>query len=377
MVNRTRARTFVLATMAALATTTAVKAEGDDFRWYWSPMVNYTSPDSDRNSDGGAGFGVALGKPINQSWNIEAALNRGKTKLDAGRGDQKFTGFGIDALYFFDRNPSFAPYGVLGLGSLKSATSTNDDRAGMANVGLGFMKQLGDSMSLRADARYRWSNAGKNLPGTRSSDNFGDWLLNVGLNIPFGEVPKAAAKPLVAEKPAPIDSDGDGVFDDADRCPGTPRGVKVDAQGCPLDSDGDGVLDNADKCPDTPKGDRVDSNGCSLPKTINLKGVNFDNDKSKIRKDASAILEEATTTLQRYPTMRVEVAGHTDSKASDAYNQKLSESRAKAVADYFVSKGVAADRLTTKGYGESQPVADNKTAAGRAENRRVELRILN
>jgi outer membrane protein OmpA-like peptidoglycan-associated protein len=114
-----------------------------------------------------------------------------------------------------------------------------------------------------------------------------------------------------------------------------------------------------------------------LLKTIVLKGVNFDNNAAILRTDAATILDDQVATLKRYPALKVEVAGHTDSNNSDAYNQQLSERRAKAVMEYFVAKGVAAEQLTAKGYGESQPIADNGTAEGRAQNRRVELRILN
>lgn len=173
-----------------------------------------------------------------------------------------------------------------------------------------------------------------------------------------------------------LDSDGDGVVDRLDRCPGTPAGRKVDAQGCELDSDGDGVVDALDQCPNTPRGDRVDARGCTLASTIQLKGVNFDNDSAAIRPDARPILDEAVATLRRYPQLRVEVAGHTDDRASDDYNLDLSQRRAQAVVDYFVQMGVDAARLVPKGYGESTPVAENTTAAGRTVNRRVELRIL-
>ena len=173
-----------------------------------------------------------------------------------------------------------------------------------------------------------------------------------------------------------LDSDGDGVVDRLDRCPNTPAGARVDAQGCELDSDGDGVVDALDQCPNTPRGDQVDAKGCTLASTLQLKGVNFDYDSAALRADARPILDEAVTILKRYPQLRVEVAGHTDDRGSDAYNLDLSQRRAQAVLDYFVQMGIDAARLVPKGYGETAPVADNATDAGRAKNRRVELRIL-
>ncbi len=174
-----------------------------------------------------------------------------------------------------------------------------------------------------------------------------------------------------------LDGDGDGVVDALDKCPTTPAGHKVNSEGCDLDGDGDGVIDSADQCPTTPAGDRVDNKGCSLPTVLNLKGVNFDNNKDTLRPDAAAILDDAVATLKRYPALKVEVAGHTDSANSDAYNLDLSQRRAKTVLDYFVAQGVEADRLSAKGYGEAEPIADNATADGRFKNRRVELRSQN
>jgi OOP family OmpA-OmpF porin len=109
------------------------------------------------------------------------------------------------------------------------------------------------------------------------------------------------------------------------------------------------------------------------PARIVLRGVNFDFDKADIRPDAQVILDSAAEILKENPSTRVEVAGHTDSTGPDDYNQGLSERRARSVVNYLVDKGVSADRLTPVGHGESQPVADNGTRDGRAQNRRVEL----
>jgi outer membrane protein OmpA-like peptidoglycan-associated protein len=113
-----------------------------------------------------------------------------------------------------------------------------------------------------------------------------------------------------------------------------------------------------------------------VKKKIVLRGVNFDFNKSNIRTDARPILDEAISTLKEYKDITLSVEGHTDSIGSDAYNQKLSVRRAQAVADYLEKGGIAASRMTVKGFGKSQPVASNDTAEGRAENRRVELKIL-
>lgn len=151
-----------------------------------------------------------------------------------------------------------------------------------------------------------------------------------------------------------------------------------------MDDDGDGVNNCNDKCPGSQAGQTIGPDGCPVPVSIDLKGVNFDFDKSTLRPDAVAILNEAAEILKRYPELKVEVAGHTDSKGTDAYNQALSERRAHAVYDYLTSNGVDASRLTgPNGYGESRPIAPNSNEdgsdnpEGRARNRRTELNVQN
>ncbi len=175
----------------------------------------------------------------------------------------------------------------------------------------------------------------------------------------------------------PLDSDGDGVADYLDRCPNTPRGVMVDAQGCPLeagekptamDSDGDGVYDDRDQCPGTPQGAVVNEVGCWV-----VGNLLFDYDKAEIRPQYYSDLDQVVRVLKRNPGMDVEIQGHTDNVGSKSYNQPLSVRRAKAVANYLIRHGIAKDRLTVKGFWFSRPVAPNTTPAGRQKNRRVEI----
>lgn len=185
----------------------------------------------------------------------------------------------------------------------------------------------------------------------------------------------------------PIDTDGDGVPDGLDKCPGTPKGVRVNADGCTIDSDGDGVTDDRDKCPDTPKGTKVDANGCPIEtpkpavfepgkKTLVLQGVNFATSSAKLTRDSDDDLGRVAEALTANPEVRVEVAGHTDSTGTAAINTRLSKDRAKSVVDFLIARGIAPSRLEWKGYGSTEPIADNKTAEGRAKNRRVELKQL-
>jgi len=166
-----------------------------------------------------------------------------------------------------------------------------------------------------------------------------------------------------------LDSDWDGVPDHMDRCPGTPRGVTVDTRGCPLDADGDGVMDHADQCPNTPRGATVNSVGCWI-----VENLHFESGKWDILSQYHGVLDGIVSVLRGNSGLNVEIQGHTDSQGQEDFNQVLSENRARSVMEYLVQQGVAADRLSARGYGLHRPIADNGTEQGRAMNRRVELK---
>lgn len=180
-----------------------------------------------------------------------------------------------------------------------------------------------------------------------------------------------AAPKAMAAAPASGDADGDGVADAQDECPNTPKGVAVTAFGCPRDADGDGVADFLDKCPGTARGAKVGATGCAMAgMAMSVTADNFPFDSSELQPAQEAKLAEAASKV-RGSGQRVEVVGHTDSTGPENYNQMLSERRAQAAADYLTGLGVG--NMTVKGMGESAPVADNGTRAGRAANRRVEV----
>lgn len=139
--------------------------------------------------------------------------------------------------------------------------------------------------------------------------------------------------------------------------------------GCP-DSDGDGVCDDADACPGTPVGAKVDARGCWV-----IGDVVFDFDKAVLRPDAVSVLDECVAVLKKCPGAKISIEGHTDNRGPAAYNVQLSRRRAEAVKAYFVEQGIDAANLSTQGYGLSKPVASNETSQGRARNRRVELHV--
>jgi OOP family OmpA-OmpF porin len=173
------------------------------------------------------------------------------------------------------------------------------------------------------------------------------------------------------------------VPDFRDRCPNTPRGDQVNADGCslPKDADGDGVNDDADRCPNTPAGTKVDANGCPIvrtvldtAKTLVLEGVLFRTGSSQLAPSSRQILLRAAELLKTSSDVRVEIGGHTDNVGSDASNERLSLARANVVKRTLVAAGIDASRLEVKGYGEGSPRATNATRAGKALNRRTELK---
>lgn len=178
------------------------------------------------------------------------------------------------------------------------------------------------------------------------------------------------------------DADGDGVADDDDNC--TNESGPAANNGCPWpDTDGDGVLDKDDKCPN--EAGEVSNNGCPVldPPTEVVNSLNtyardilFDTGKASFKKETDQVLQAMVVIFKEYPQAQFTIGGHTDSSGSASMNQALSERRANAVRDYLIANGIAADRLTAKGFGEDNPIATNKTRAGRKENRRVEVNLV-
>ena len=324
---------------------TALQAQAADDRLYVAPTVNYTFSDNDRQADDGWGGGLALGKPITQHLNMELGLTGSSLDFKNGSGSYDLWGLGVDALYLLNRDAGFTPYGVVGIGALYTDIPGRHDTGLMGNIGVGIMARLTDNVSLRADARYRIDG---NSTDAFGANHFGDAIVSVGLNIALGQKAQAAPKSEPVAEPAPEPAPAaPAPAPQAEPEPAAPALTTPQAQ----------QLDQAKS------GDTV----------VLLEGVNFEFDSARLRPDAITILDEAVTVLKRRGDIDVDVVGHTDSTGPKKYNQGLSERRAKSVYDYFVSKGIAADRLTTKGYGETRPAYSNATREGRAKNRRVEL----
>ncbi|WP_157622811.1 OmpA family protein [Solimonas soli] len=299
--------------------------------------------------------------------------------------------FKIKALLFpFDSLPYL--YGVIGGGMTRfvdyphshiapilEATPNDDFFTVDVMAGLGYMLPLHVGrydFAIRAEALYQLGDRFLERESDFKEDidapsTFKDVMVNIGLQLPLklnAPAPAPAAAPAAVVPPvAPVDSDGDGVPDDRDQCPNTPAGTQVNDVGCPL---------APPPCKPPEAGQRIDLSGCAVGDSVVLRGVNFEFDKATLTVNAETILDGVADALAAAPSIHVEVAGHTDSKGRDEYNQQLSERRAQAVVHYLEQRGVASDRMSAKGYGESQPIADNDTDEGRELNRRVELRIV-
>lgn len=303
-------------------------------------------------AEDGVGAHLVRGWNWTGNWYIEANAFTGifETGVDGATDFYRY-GLGADLVYAFGDRSGFTPFLLAGGGAAYNdvVPDSVDDFGWFANAGVGFVTgAISDfGFRIRAEGRYIYNSFEFN------EDTSGDIVVGLGLELPLGEACDVPVTPL----------------------PVVEERVQVVAAAAAGDSDGDGVLDPYDSCPDTPQGMEVDGRGCALPQVLTLTGVVFDFNKATLTPDARTILDGVSKKIIAYKNIPMELAGHTDNVGSDEYNMTLSDLRAKSVRDYLGEQGVALDGITAKGYGESQPVADNGTDAGRQVNRRVELRI--
>lgn len=210
------------------------------------------------------------------------------------------------------------------------------------------------------------------MPATAASDDDGD-----GVKDRADQCPRSNAGAHVDARGCEFDADGDGVVNHFDQCPDSTTGVAVNINGCAHDSDGDQVVDFRDSCPNTDNRTLVDATGCPLGDVLRLPGLQFAKGSSTLNRRARAVLDRAANTLVKYPALRIEVAGYTDSRGDAKRNRELSQQRAEAVQSYLREIGIDRQRLSARGYGEADPIASNDSAAGRAINRRVVLKLSN
>lgn len=350
-----RIRTAIAMTLAlAAAGAHAEQTVGDT---YLVPQIGYAWLDNDRNAEDDWGVGLAIGRHFSEAVSLELGVSRGKYDLPAAA-QLELTSYTIDALHIFARESRVSPFVSIGAGALHNAADGAEGHTHLlGQAGVGLMIQAGEKndgalkFSFRPEVKARWSFPKDNNP----QDKYLDYVAMLGFQLAFGDPRPQPAPPAAAPLPPPAPP------------PAPPP---------PKDSDGDGVLDNRDKCPDTPSGVAVDADGCPRRGSATLQGVNFEFDSAQLTAESRPVLDEVAADLKKYPRLKVELQGHTDSKGSDAYNLKLSDRRAQSVRDYLVTKGVGEQQLVAKGYGEAEPAAENTTDAGRAQNRRVVMLVL-
>jgi OOP family OmpA-OmpF porin len=263
------------------------------------------------------------------------------------------------------------------------------------------------------------------IDGSDNEDN--EFALLLGVSFPIGTNEVISAQPQNTQQ-VPLDSDSDGVYDDYDACPSTPLGISVDSTGCEVksvatvqsvvateenvvyDSDNDGIPDDVDACPNTKEGATVSENGCEIivetmvpdrdkdgvhddmdecantplgfevnnvgcatKKTLNVK---FDSDSFKLRGISQPKITEFANFLNSHPNVNVLIVGYTDNSGNKVGNKLLSQKRATTVKYALVKAGVKASRISAIGKGDLNPIADNATASGRQQNRRIEAEII-
>jgi OOP family OmpA-OmpF porin len=330
-----KSKILILAALALfLSLPSVAEAQVEPKSLHLSIMGGAVFPDNSLDLDAGAMVGLGLGYNFTENWGIEGFAHYA-FNLDDDFGiaeerhlerDNDIFFARINALYHFSTGTRFVPYVTLGVGALKlegNGIDRDNYSSATANAGIGFKYFFNEVVALRMEVNEVV--AFKKEDG----DRFSAPAVTAGLTFQF------------AQPTACSDSDGDGVCDSLDKCPNTPRGYKVDSDGCPI----------------------------AVSITLDVK---FDFDKAVVKSQYRSEVQRVAEFLNRHPGSTAVIEGHTDSVGSDAYNQTLSERRARAVRDYLVKQfNVDPSKISSAGYGKSRPIATNDTPEGRAENRRV------
>ncbi|HEY9037277.1 MAG TPA: OmpA family protein [Pseudomonadales bacterium] len=325
----------LVSAIALLAAAGLASAEHNEGVYIPLGIMGYDYDDSVRHLDTNYMPTVGVGYRFNDGWAAEVMAAKGSTDLDSSllnpfNLSADVLHYRLDGLYYFGSG-DLTPYVVAGIGETRIDYDVFGDKNNtLMDAGIGLQYQVSEGLALRGDVR-----------ALHSLDNdYTEAAFNLLVQMSFGDSskPAAAAAPVAA------------------------------ASVVNNDNDGDGVANSIDQCPSTPAGKTVDSVGCDCNYTLNL---HFEFDSAVLTAEDRAELDRLAAGIQHLNHTRAEVAGYTDSKGSEAYNMQLSDRRANAVMTYLGSKGIDTANFHAVGYGESNPVADNATDAGRALNRRV------
>ncbi len=388
-------------------------AMATDYNFEVTPLIGYNIAEGNIDLDNYAVFGAELQyngfdyaiKPELSVLASKADYNTNKLLSSA---DTKVCRIALNGVYEFDKLGMVTPLAKAGLGyesMSDSYTGTTENRnSGFIDAGVGAKIPFNDMLALKLEAIYMLKHN-----DARYDNNL---IVTAGLNIAFGAKAQKAAPAQEEEAVvAPVavvdgDDDNDGVLNSQDVCPNTPKGSRVDVKGCFLDGDDDndgvlnasdsclasaagdkvdasgckidedddkdGVLNSKDICPNTPIGDAVNSDGCPAKVTLHIK---FENNSDIVNQESYDLIGKYADFLNNYSSYSAKIIGYTDSRGSASYNQKLSEKRANAIKNMLLERDVPSDRLSSAGMGEENPIADNATSEGRAQNRRIEAEL--
>lgn len=423
-------KTALLIAGSLMAVSSVASAANKPETFYLSPMVGGYTFEGKQHLKTNPVYGLRLGYNFTKNIGLEGGMDYSYTESTRIEKNVALFKYGADLIYNFMPEKSLVPFLALGYNGYNFSGPSNlveKSARGAFDYGAGLKYFLNDNFAIRGDVRHIIASVESKF----HERNVHNLEYTLGAYIPFGGATPAAKPvappppaPVAAPEPAPlkavappapappadsdrdgviddrdrcpntpsgvtvdangcpIDSDNDGVADYLDKCPGTPAGVKVDTTGCPVDSDKDGVVDYLDKCPDTPAGEKVAADGCPPPKTAAAEKfcnkpavveVHFATGKADIKKEYVDDLKALADFLKEFPKAKGEISGHTDNVGAKAMNQKLSQQRAESVKKYIVGTyGIDASRITAKGYGFDKPIASNKTKEGKAKNRRIE-----
>jgi OmpA-OmpF porin, OOP family len=338
---------FVFVSMFSVISTPVFAADELNYPHIYA-LGTMTNTDSDRNVEStNNGWQLGFGYPLSERLYIEGLYFDNTFETGDNNGSDFYqSGGGLDLQYGFGNREQFTPFILGGIGFAENdvVPDSLDEDSFYWNVGVGFVGRIFDLQWLRyrGEARYVQDDY---LDG-RSDIRFG-----LGLEIALGTVQQK--KEVIVEKV---------VY----------KQVVVE----PKDSDGDRVVDQFDECPNTLPGARVDGRGCVIEQqVINIANITFETNSAKLTPLGKNTLMSAVSFLESQKNVNIEIAGHTDSVGSDAYNLNLSQQRAGSVKQFLVDNGIASYRLDARGYGETAPIASNDTPTGRASNRRVEFRL--
>lgn len=324
---------------------------GADFSWL---LV-----DKDRDSQRhGGGYDLFYGRQISSHFWWESTVSFYNQPTDLP-GDNNYYQYHLMSglAYAFGDRRGLTPYLIAQLGAIHHEVLPTSDNATSfgANAGGGLVtgSLFDNGLRLRLDGRYVFDNFdGDHATASIGNGAFGDWRLSLGLEFPLGRTRLVVREKTVVKT----------------------REVQVNTPF--VDTDKDSVPDTRDQCPGTLAGAKVDSQGCLIPdQNIVLKDILFELGSDKLTSASQRNLQTIAASLAAQPDIYIEVAGNTDSSGSADYNLGLSQKRAESVRSFLSQQGILADHITAKGYGETNPIANNKTASGRAMNRRVELHI--